>query len=207
MKKNIVITELSIAFIMVVVASLVLSSCGFRPTLVSFTSTPLPPTSTPQPPPETVTATVTNTPDPCALQNLQVLVLDFNRISREFDDLSVIAQNTPREQLAPIITQLQTIRRKSEDYSVPACMTSLKEDQLAYMNVFTDTLLALYSSLTKSKLTEKDVTLINQGMAQAVENHNQYMLEMARLLGVTPSVPTRLPASETPTTLTTTATP
>ena len=111
----------------IVIGVIVVSLLNIRPPeapVPTVTSTSIPTATT------TDVPTVTYTPDPCALQNLQVLVLDFNRISREFDELSVIAQNTTREQLAPVITQLQTIRRKSEDYSVPACMTSLKEDQL-----------------------------------------------------------------------------
>lgn len=210
MKKNLVIAVLSIALIVVVIASLVLSSGNFNPAPATATSTPVPPTSTSIPTSTSMSepASITDTPDPCAQQNLQILVLDFNRISREYDDLSAIAQNTPREQLAPFISQMQAIRRKSEDFIAPTCMNTLKEYQLAYMNVYNDVLLALYStSQTKTNLTKKDQILINQGVAQALDSHNKYMIEMARLLGVTPSVPTPPPASETPATLQTTETP
>jgi hypothetical protein len=148
----------------------------------------------------TLPPTLTNTPDPCSEENLQVLVPIFNRNSRAFDDLSVIAQNTPREQLVPIVSQLQEIRRAAEDYAVPSCMSKAKEYQLAYMNTFIDTLLALYSSLT-SKLTDQDVNLINQGMGLAIQYHDQYMIETARLLGVTlPAPPTAISTLEGTTT-------
>ena len=176
------------------ITSLVLSSGGFgAASAVAASATARPPSNTPLAP-----ATETKAPDPCDPQNLQILVVDFNRIARAFDDLSVVAQNTPREQLAPIITQLQTIRRNSEDYNVPECMAVLKELQLSYMNVFNDTLLSLYVSVTKSKLTTEDVAAINQGMAKAIDIHDQYLSEIARLLGVTPSNPTPLPATGTP---------
>jgi hypothetical protein len=181
MEKNRIVTigvvVISIIVIIVIAISLINTWApwaGNAPTAVN-TNTPLP----------------SSTPDPCAPENVKAQVMDFNHIAREFDDLSVIAQNTPREQLTPIITQLQGIRRRSEDYLVPSCMQKLKEYQLNYMNVFINTLVALYSSLT-SELTEDRVATINQGMAAAVQYHDQYLIEMARLLGVTlpaPSAP------------------
>ncbi len=139
-----------------------------------------------------------NTPDACAPENLQAAALELNKFAREFDDLSVLAQNTPREQLVPIITQLQDIRRNSEDFVAPACMLKMKEYQLNYMNMFIETLVALYSSLT-SELTENDVLLINQGMALSVQYHDRYLMETARLLGVTLAAPTStfIPAQTT----------
>jgi hypothetical protein len=135
-------------------------------------------------PTSTLLPVLTSTPDFCSQEGLQLLVTDFNRKAREFDDLSILANNTPREQLVPIISQLQEVRRSSEDYGVPPCMATLKEYQLAYMNVYINTLLALYSSLT-SELTEEDVLLINQGLQISMQYHDQYAIEMARLLGVT----------------------
>lgn len=144
----------------------------------------------------------TFTPDPCSPENVKPIALEINRHARAFDDLSVLAQNTPRENLAPIISQLQDIRRQAEDFVGPACVAKLQEYQLSYMNMFINTLVGLYSSLT-TQLTDNDVNMINQGMAQAVEYHNQYLIELARLLGVTlaPTVtapPAVVPATATP---------
>lgn len=144
----------------------------------------------------------TFTPDACSPENVKPIVLEINRHARAFDDLSVLAQNTPRENLVPIISQLQDIRREAEDFAGPVCVAKLQEYQLSYMNTFINTLVGLYSSLTV-ELTENDVNMINQGMAQAVQYHNQYLIEMARLLGVTlaPTVtapPAVVPATATP---------
>jgi hypothetical protein len=71
-------------------------------------------------------------------------------------------------------------------------MTKLKEYQLAHMNVVVQTLLAFMSNA--------DAQLINSGIGQAQQIHNQYDLEMARLLGVTLAVPaTFTPMSGAPT--------
>jgi hypothetical protein len=137
----------------------------------------------------TSTPVLTSTPDVCAPENIKASVLELNKFARAFDDLSVLAENTPREQLVPIITQLQNIRREAEDFDAPPCMLKMKEYQLNYMNVFIETLVVLYSSLT-SELTENDVVLINQGMSLSVQYRDQYLVETARLLGVTLPAPT-----------------
>src|SRR5688572_15779074 len=64
----------------------------------------------------TSTPALTSTPDACAPENIRASVLELNKFARAFDDLSVLAENTPREQLVPIITKLQNIRRESEDF-------------------------------------------------------------------------------------------
>ena len=170
----------SVVAVVVVVASLFLA-----PTLLALA------------PDETtdVSSIPTYTPDPCSESNLQALVPEFNRNARAFDDLSAIAQNTPREDLAPMISQLQEIRRLAEDYSVPPCMASAKEYQLAYMNTFIETLLVLYASIN-TQLTNKDVETINQGMGLAIQYHDQYMVETAHLLGIVlPPTPTLTPTA------------
>jgi hypothetical protein len=53
---------------------------------------------------------------------------------REFDDASLLASNTPLDQFNPTIANLQRIRRDAEDLRVPACLTTLKQYQLAHMN-------------------------------------------------------------------------
>ena len=189
MKKNHSITIGIIIFSIIIIIGLIFSVLNMGTYLA-----PILPTTTPA---DTSTPSPTNTPDPCSQESLQILVPIFNRNSRAFDDLSVIAQNTPREQLVPVISQLQEIRRAAEDHAVPSCMSQAKEYQLAYMNTFIDTLLKLYSSIT-TKLTEADVKLINQGMGLAIQYHDQYTIETARLLGITLPAPTAVQATLTP---------
>jgi len=96
---------------------------------------------------------------------------------REFDDYSEIASNTPQAQLVVLIPEMQRILREAEDQSVPACLQTLKELQLTHMNIVVQTLMAFMSSA--------DLNAVNQGITASRDLHNQYDIEMARLLGVT----------------------
>ena len=132
------------------------------------------------PSPEDITAT----PDPCLAANMSQTVKPVNDLQREFDDASELAANLPREQLQPSIADMQRIRRAAEDQVVPACLVTLKTHQLAHMNAVIDTLLAFVGGA--------DVSVLNQGMADARNQYDSYTFEMARLLAVT-----LVPATET----------
>jgi hypothetical protein len=138
--------------------------------------TPPPPTAvptaapTPIPPP-------TATPDPCAPENLQASIVPVDRLMREFDDASLLAQNTPQELLLTPISDLQRIRREAEDQEIPLCLLDLKSYQVAHMNTVIDVLIGFLKGV--------DADLINQGSAQARQLHDQYTIELARLLGIT----------------------
>lgn len=175
-------------FTIISVVALVAILATFLPNLIA------PAAPTPATPAPTSTLAASPTPDECAPANVQGAANEFNAISREFDDYSVIAQNTPRQDLAEPIAEMQRIRRTSEAFVVPGCLAALKDLQLAYMNAFIDTLVALYSTLTNpnEELTEGDVANINQGMGLALQYHEQYLDELARVLGVT-RVPTETP--------------
>lgn len=138
--------------------------------------------------PATATAVpITSTPDLCSEANLPLEVAKINKLMREFDDYSALASNTPQQQLVVVIPELQRILRDAEDQTVPPCLTVLKEFQLAHMRTVVQTLLAFVGN--------SDVNLVSAGINTAREQHNQYDVEMARLLGITltASTPTGTP--------------
>lgn len=96
---------------------------------------------------------------------------------REFDDASILASNLPREQLSDSIAGLQRIRREAEDEEIPPCLTDLQNYQVDHMNTVIDTLVAF--------LGGADTESLERGIALARDQHDQYTLELARLLGVT----------------------
>ena len=100
---------------------------------------------------------------------------------REFDDASLLAQYTPRNQLNPSISTLQRIRRDAEDQPVPTCLVTLKQRQLAHMNTVINTFLGLLSGA--------DEDTINQNITLARQQHDQYVMELASLLGLTVPAP------------------
>jgi len=146
--------------------SLLLAACGNQPAATEVSA------ETPQP---------TITPDPCLSENLPGEVKKVNTLMREFDDYADLASNTVQGQLVQIIPDMQRILRDAEDQIVPSCLAKLKEYQLAHMNVVVQTLIVFMGN--------PDSQIINAGIAQAQQLHNQYDTEMARLLGVTLVVP------------------
>ena len=187
MKKSIVITILAGMFM------LGLAACGMAATPVTTaTSTVAASSATPQPNTPTATATEpSSTPDACAKENLQAAVDQVHRHMREFDDASILASSTPRDQLNASISDLQRIRRESEDEVVPSCLQTLKTVQIQHMNAVIETLLAFTRGNTPQDLQD--------GIGLARQLHDQYALELGRILGLTavPATAFVLP-SETP---------
>jgi len=134
--------------------------------------------------------TVTLTPDACAPENMKAEAQKVHRLMREFDDASVLASNTARTEISPAIAGLQRIRRDAEDLVVPECLVQLKNYQLSHMNLVINTLLAFMGG------AEEKVT--SQGIALARQQHDAYMLELARVLGLTIVAPTQTAQAETP---------
>lgn len=143
-----------------------------------------------------VTASIpTDTPDLCSSSALPGEVGKVHGYMREFDDASLLAANTPRDQLTTVISDMQRIHREAEDQVVPPCLANLKHVQLVHMKTVIETLVTFLSGSNQE--------ILSQGIELARQQHNQYALEYARLLGLTVVVlPTGTPAdigsTETP---------
>jgi hypothetical protein len=145
------------------------------------------------PTPEIPTVTVSPAPlDLCSAENLPAEVAKVNALMREFDDYSALASNTPQAQLVVVVPELQRVLREAEDLPVPACLDTLKDLQVSHMTVVVQTLMAFMGS--------SDANLINAGITQARDLHVQYDVELARLLGITLTVPTPAPTVVLPVT-------
>ncbi|HET6846292.1 MAG TPA: SH3 domain-containing protein, partial [Anaerolineales bacterium] len=153
---------------LVALGAIVLSACGAQGTAVA-----------------TLAPTASGTPDICSPDNIKGAAGAVNEFMRQYDDESVLASNVPRSQLAPHIASLQAIRRKAQDQRVPACLTELKRLQLVHMNTVINTLLAFLGGGSQSG--------VSQGIETARQQHDEYVLELARIMGVTPVVVTRPP--------------
>ena len=111
---------------------------------------------------------------------------------REFDDASSLAASRPREQLADAISELQGIRREAEDQSIPPCLGDLKTYQISHMNSVINTLIAFMGG------SSQDV--VDEGIAIARQQHDLYVVELARVLGRTiEPANAGITATETPT--------
>ena len=178
---------------LLLIATIIISACSSpEQATTSPTKSTDKPTATEPPPP---TATITPEPDPCAPENVPAEVEKVHRLMREFDDASLLASNTPIEQLNPSIAELQRIRRNSEDQPIPSCMATLKQYQLAHMNTVINTMIYMLGY----KGTKEETELLNQGIALARQQHDQYTLELANLLGLTVvAAPTSVATGGTP---------
>lgn len=119
----------------------------------------------------------------------------LNRFMIRFDDISVLAQATPREQLAQIILEMQKIRQEAAFEEVQPCFSNLQSTQVNFMNGVIITMTNFLSGATAETLEAK----INETRELRV----QYDAELAGLLGMTyvttTPAPTVIPVSDTPT--------
>ena len=122
----------------------------------------------------------TSTPDPCASENLEQSIKQVNDLMREFTDAYQLASNVAKEQVPPIISDMQRIRRAAEDQRVPACLAELKTHQLAHMNTLIDVMLAFVSG--------GDASSISEGLTMAQNEYDLYTMEVAGLLGIEATV-------------------
>jgi hypothetical protein len=176
----------SLVVFCILILTVLLAACGWT----AATSTPaIAGATTPTPEQATSAPDLSATADPCRLPQLQVEVQNVHRHMREFDDASILASNMPREQLSGPIADLQRIRREAEDEPVPGCLMTLKTHQVEHMNSVIDTLVAFMGGT--------DQATLEKGIAVAREQHDQYTLELARLLGLT-VVPATVPVLNTP---------
>ncbi|MDP1714433.1 MAG: SH3 domain-containing protein [Anaerolineales bacterium] len=157
-----------ILLLLVLTISLLVAACGKDATPAATPAATEPPT-------------ITATPDLCSSENLPAQAARIHNLMREFDDYSSLASNTPQAQLVVLIPEMQRILRNAEDQAVPACLQGLKKLQAAHMTVVVQTLMAFMSN--------SDINLVDTGILQSRELHTQYDIELARLLGLTLTIP------------------
>jgi len=115
--------------------------------------------------------------DECSADNLPTTVEGINDLMREFDEASQLTSKLPAQQLPDVISDLQRIRRATEDIQIPVCLTTLKTHQLNHMNVMIQTLIAFVGGA--------DQEALRNGLEAARKEHDLYSLEIVRLLGIT----------------------
>ena len=175
----------------VLLLTVALAGCGSAPATPAGSA----PSSTPENnavatlPAATQPVSASSTPDPCSKGQLEAEVQKVHKHMREFDDASLLASNLPRQQLNDSIANLQRIRREAEDEQIPGCLADLKKYQVDHMNSVINTLVSFMGGA--------DQTALEQGISIAREQHDQYTLELARLLGLT-VVPATESAGATP---------
>ena len=164
------------------ILTMLLSGCGSTvvtpESIATATDTAMP----------TLTITITMTPDLCASENIKAEVDKVHRHMREFDDASKLAASIPREQLSTPISNLQKIRRDAEDELIPPCLEKLRDYEILHMNSVINTLIAFLSINDPLAVDCVDIAQntqeadICQSIANARQQHDQYILELAKIL-------------------------
>ena len=131
------------------------------------------------------------------MPQLETEVQEVHKYMREFDDATTLAASTPRDQLNSSIANLQRIRREAEDEQIPACLTNLKKVQVDHMNSVINSLLLFMSASDPQALDCTDIGSTEeqafcQIFALARQQHDEYTIELARVLGLE-IVPATLP--------------
>ena len=189
---------------LITVFTFVLTACGGNAP-VPTTTTANTAVSTQEP---TSTIVVSTTPDLCVSPQIEAEAQKVQRHMREFDDASTLASSVPQAQLSTSIADLQRIRREADDEPIPPCLTDLKTYQINHMNSVINTLLAFMRSTDPRSIdcvdvqsnTEEEAVCTNIALAR--QQHDQYLVELARILGLTvmPATPgAESTATETPT--------
>ena len=197
MKKSILLI-----FLAALILIMLVSGCGSS----VITPESIPTATTTDTAMPTLTITITMTPDLCASENIKTEVDKVHRHMREFDDAARLAASMPREQLSVPTADLQKIRREAEDEPVPPCLSTLKDYQIKHMNSVIDTLIAFMGindplavdCVEIEQNTEEE--LICQSIAIARQQHDQYILELAKILElpiVTPGATITAPETAT----------
>jgi hypothetical protein len=146
----------------------------------------------------TATATLSPTPDRCAAANVPAEVTRLTRLMNRFDNFSVLAQASPKEQLVVVALEMYKIQSDAGDLDVPACLAKLQEEQLKFMSTVTAVLTNFLNGVSAEVLQQQIV--ISRGL------RTNYEVELGKLLGYEYHTPTPLP-TPTATQVTPTSTP
>ena len=155
---------------LVFILGVALSACG-----TARTAQPVQPTLPPASP----------TYDPCSTENISNTVRLVNDTMRQFDDYALLAANIVQSQIVLVIPPMQEIRRDAEDQEVPSCLTELKRLELLFMDTTLQALMAFQSSTNVETLTT--------AILASRQYHEQYTIELARVMGVTLAPPAPTP--------------
>jgi hypothetical protein len=100
---------------------------------------------------------------------------------REFDDLSSILSNQPRDQVADTVEKLQAVRRDLENVVVADCALKLKGTALNFMNEVINTGLLFMRGGTEE--------VISESITSARAARDLYESERSILLGIIAPTP------------------
>ena len=98
--------------------AITLSSCGEAPPPVA-TQIPIP--------------VETQRPNPCASEDISEFIVTIDDITKRFEDVTLLAENTSPENLEPIIKEMLAIEQEFKDMVAPSCALKAKAALESYL--------------------------------------------------------------------------
>lgn len=93
-------------------------------------------------------------PTPTCAQQVAPALTQIQSVAREWDDANKLAGQTPRASLAQQISTLQAVRRKVQDIAVPDCATAMKQALVASMDASIDAYVAFLGQKPNSTVQD-----------------------------------------------------
>jgi hypothetical protein len=136
-----------------------------------------------------------STPDPCIKENLPAQIKAISRVMADFDELTFLAQSTPKEQLAVVILEMQKVRRSALDLETPVCLKEIKDVEVNFMD-------GVILTMANFMAGASGIPIQSQ-INSTRELRNKYEAQVAEKLGVTyvtstPPPPTPVVPTSTP---------
>lgn len=130
----------------------------------------------------------TNTPNPCAPNQIGFEIKKINDQMRAIDDLTFVANLTDQKLLAQPVMEMQAVRRQLESTDPPPCLEKLNASAVSYMNMVINYLAHFMGGVAQEQ--------INAEIAASQSLRTAYEEERARLVGATYlPPPTRIPVT------------
>jgi len=127
--------------------------------------------------PAPILPAATATLDACDPAIIASVIQPMNELMLQFDDYATLAQYRDKSELPRIVANMQSMQELSQQLIPPACLQTLHDHQLAYMD-------ATMSTLLEFQKADPSTGTIATAVVDAQRYHQEYVLELNRLLAV-----------------------
>jgi hypothetical protein len=125
----------------------------------------------------------TSTPDLCYSEHLRQIIITLDDAVQQFEDATHLAENTPDENLRPVIEEMQAIRQAVKDVDTPLCAIKTKAALDSYMDSKIQCYFKIYAdSVVETPLSGPEVRGYCSLAPSKLEYYNTKMDELKVLL-------------------------
>lgn len=126
----------------------------------------------------TATAEYTFNYGPCGAVLVSDAVSNLDTVNSHFQDVYTLASATGRGALAPVVSNMQTVKQNAEDIEVPSCLAGAKAGLVGGIDGAINGFLAF--------MAQKNDAFVDSIFRKAVTDLDTYTSEVARVLACAP---------------------